>query len=76
MVEDSMSSKPTISEEQRRKISEGMKRAHARRKKANAGLANGQKKAPVTNGRGVGLLGRLKMMRAELDTMIKTLEAI
>lgn len=54
-----------ISEEQRRKISEGMKRAHARRKK----LKEGQEKAPIE-----GLLGRLRAERDELDLVIKALE--
>lgn len=57
-----------ITDEIRRKISEGMKKSHERRKleKANGG----NKKAPAAN----GLLARLRTERAELDVAIKILE--
>lgn len=59
-----------LTDEQKAKISEGMKRAHARRK---ARLM--QKKAPG-NSHNSGLLGRLRNMRDMLDRAIKDLERV
>ncbi len=55
--------RPKLTEEQRAKISEGMRKSHARRKKAGTG----QEKAPVHWG---GILRRLIEERDALDIMI------
>jgi len=60
-----------LTEEMKAKISEGMKRAHARRRKAKLI----QKKTPGATHNG-GLLGRLRAMRDLLDQAIKDLERV
>lgn len=57
----------TISEEQRAKISEGMKRSHARRKRA-------KQNAPASPARSQSLLGRLIEERDALNIVIAGLK--
>jgi hypothetical protein len=60
-----------LSDEMKAKISEGMKRAHQRKKKWKREYKDGNKKAPVS---GNSLLGHLRAERAELDLLIQALE--